>query len=152
MKNFYQKGFTIMEALILVAVIGLIVLIVLPQFSKIRENQVLKTGVQDILSSIDKARSKTLSSLNSSEYGVHFQADKVIIFKGIVFSDISPDNETINIISPASITNISLVGGGSDIYFNRLLGVPSKTGTVTIATTNYNKIITISATGVASSN
>lgn len=141
-----------MEALILVAVLGLIVLIILPQFSKIRENQVLKAGVQDTLSSINKARGKTLSSLNSSEYGVHFQSDKVIIFKGKIFSALSPDNETINIITPASISNISLVGGGSDIYFNRLLGVPSATGAITISTTSYNKIITISATGVASSN
>lgn len=141
-----------MELLIIFAVIGILALIVLPQFSKIRENQVLKTGVQDILSSIDKAHSKTLSSLNSSEYGVHFQSDKVIIFKGTVYSDISPYNETINIISPANISNISLSGGGSDVYFSRLLGVPSKTGAVTISSTSYNKIITISATGVASSN
>ncbi len=141
-----------MEALILVAVIGVLVLIVLPQFSKIRENQVLKSGVQDTLSAIDKARTQTLSSLNSSEYGVHFQSSKVIIFKGTVFSAVSPDNETINIMSPASISNISLSGGGSDVYFNRILGVPSKTGTITISTTSYNRIITILATGVASSN
>lgn len=152
MKDFYQKGITTMELLIIFAVFGLLALIVIPQFSKIKENQVLKTGVQDILSSIDKARSKTLSSLNSSEYGVHFQADKVIIFKGTAFSALDVNNESVNIVSPASISNIALSGGGSDIYFSRLLGAPSKTGTVTISSTSYNKIITISATGVASSN
>src|SRR3989344_1027883 len=106
MKNFYQKGITIIELLIVIVVIGIMALIVLPQFSYIKENQVLKNGVSDILSSIDKARGQTLSSLNSSEYGVHFESDKVIIFKG----------------------------------------------TVTLSTTNYSKIITISATGVGSSN
>ncbi|MEK7219455.1 MAG: hypothetical protein AAB687_02145 [Patescibacteria group bacterium] len=141
-----------MEVLILVAVLGLIVLIVLPQFSKIRENQVLKNAVGDVLSSINKARGQTLSSLDSSEYGVHFQANKVIIFKGTAYSAISPDNEMVNIVTPASISNISLSGGGSDVYFSRLLGAPSKTGTVTISSTSYNRIITISATGVASSN
>lgn len=153
MKNFYQKGMTIMELLVIVTVIGILVLIVLPQFSKIRENQVLKSGVQDILSSINKARAQTLSSLDSSEYGIYFQIDKVIIFKGIDFSENSPDNEIINIVSPASITNVILndVGGSSgNLYFNRLSGSPSKTGDVTISTTSYSKIITISATGVAS--
>src|SRR3989338_4195149 len=132
MKNFYQKGITIIELLIVIVVIGIMALIVLPQFSYIKENQVLKNGVSDILSSIDKARGQTLSSLNSSEYGVHFESDKVIIFKGTVFSAIAPDNE--------------------NIYFNRLSGSPSVTGTVTLSTTNYSKIITISATVVGSSN
>ena len=152
MKNFYQKGITIIELLIVIVVIGIMALIVLPQFSYIKENQVLKNGVSDILSSIDKARGQTLSSLNSSEYGVHFESDKVIIFKGTVFSAIAPDNENIDLTSPATISAITLGGGGSDIYFNRLSGSPSVTGTVTLSTTNYSKIITISSTGVGSSN
>jgi Tfp pilus assembly protein FimT len=154
-KNFYIGGVTIMELLAVMAVIGVLVLIVLPQFSKIKENQVLKNGVQDILSSINKARTQTLSSLNSSEYGVHFQADKVIIFKGTVFSAVASDNEEIDIISPASISDVQL-GAGSpstgDMYFSRLSGNPSTTGTVTISTTNFSKVITISATGTASVN
>ena len=152
MKNFYKKGISVIELLVVLAGIGLLVAIVLPQFSKIRENQVLKNGVADILSSIDKARAKTLSSFNSSEYGVHFQSDKVIIFKGKIFSDVAPDNEAIDITTPAIISDISLTGGGVDIYFSRLSGVPSATGTVTIITTSYSKVITISATGVASVN
>src|SRR3989337_2984635 len=117
MKNFYQKGITIIELLIVIVVIGIMALIVLPQFSYIKENQVLK-------------------------YGVHFESDKVIIFKGTVFSAIAPDNENIDLTSPATISAITLGGGGSDIYFNRLSGSPSVTGTVTLSTTNYSKIIT----------
>ncbi|HBA45569.1 TPA: hypothetical protein DCZ09_00620, partial [Candidatus Nomurabacteria bacterium] len=44
MKNFYQKGITIIELLIVIVVIGIMALIVLPQFSYIKENQVLKNG------------------------------------------------------------------------------------------------------------
>lgn len=155
MKNFYNKGISVVELLIVFAVLAVIFLIMLPQFSKIREQQVVKSAVGDILSSLNKARSQTLSSLNSSEYGVHFQSDRVIIFRGAVFSAGDANNETINIITPASITNVTLnlvsaIPG--EIYFNRLSGSPSKTGAVTISTPNYSKIITISATGVASSN
>ena len=154
MKNFYKKGITIIELLVVLAVLGIIFSIVIPQFSKMRENQVLKNGVQDILSSFDKARSQTLASLNSSEYGVHFEADKIIIFKGIdFFTRDTAKDETINIITPATISNVEL-GDGSPIsgnmYFNRLFGKPSTTGTITISTTNYSKKITIWATGVVS--
>ena len=154
MKNIYKRGITIIELLVVLAVLGIIISVVTPQFSKIRENQVLKSGVQDVLSSLDKARSQTLASLNSSEYGVRFEADKIIIFKGAGFSS-SSDNEIIDIITPASITNVALGCTPPipcDIFFNRLSGSPSTTGTVTISTTNYFKIITIWATGVASVN
>lgn len=154
MKNYYKKGITVIELLVVLAVLGIIFSVVIPQFSKIRENQVLKSGVQDILSSLNKARSQTLASLNSSVYGVHFEADKIIIFKGTDFStrDTAKD-ETINIITPATISNVTLnlvsdVDG--EMYFNRLSGGPSKTGTITVFTTNYSKIIRISATGTAS--
>ncbi|MEO5635262.1 MAG: type II secretion system protein [Candidatus Paceibacterota bacterium] len=155
MKNFYKKGFTLIEVLIVIAIVGLLIAIVLPKFSKIRENQVFKGAILDTISSINKAKGETLSSISSSEYGVHFQSDKVIIFKGKVFSSGASDNETIIITSPASITNVTLggVSGTSGaIYFNRLTGAPSATGTITIATSNYSKIVTISATGSASSN
>ena len=154
MKNFYQKGISIGEVLVVVAVLAIIFLITIPQFSKSRELQTLKGGVQGILSSIDKARIETLSSLNSSVYGVHFQSDKVIIFTGTVFSSGAVSNENISFTSPASITNVTFGGVSSasgNVYFNRLSGAPSTTGTVTISTTSYSKIITISATGVASS-
>jgi len=56
MRNFYQKGITVVELLVVIAVLGIIFSVVLPQFSKIRENQVLKNGVEDLLSSINNAR------------------------------------------------------------------------------------------------
>lgn len=150
-----NKGITIIELLVVLAVLGIIFSIVLPQFSKVKENQVIKNAVESVLSSIDKAHSETLSSLNSSEYGVHFQSDKVIIFTGKVFSGGASNNETINIITPASISNVTLggvSGVSGDVYFNRLSGVPNQTGTITISSTSYSKIITIGATGISSVN
>ncbi len=155
MKNFYKNGITAIELLVVIAVLGIIVSIMIPQFSKIRENQVLKSSASDILSSLNKAKSQTLASKNSSSYGVHFQSDKVIIFKGIIFSADDTNNEIINIITPANISNVTLdgVNGSSgDIYFSRLSGIPNKTGAITVSTASFSKIITISATGAASIN
>ncbi len=153
--SFCRRGISVVELLVVLAVIGMIVLVVLPRFSKIRENAVLKSAVDDVLSSVNKAKSETLSSLNSSEYGVHFQSDKVIIFKGKVFSAGAAGNETVSITTPASITNVTfggVSGASGDMYFNRIYNAPSTTGTITISTSSYSKIITIYAAGVASSN
>lgn len=141
-----------MEVLIVISVLAIIFSIIIPQFSKTRELQVLKSAVSDILSAINKSQANTLASVNSSSYGVHFGSDEVIIFKGTVFSAGSADNEVINIISPAAISTIALAGGGSNVFFNRLSGTPSVTGSIVVSSTNFTKTITISATGSASVN
>ncbi|KKT01029.1 MAG: hypothetical protein UV76_C0003G0005 [Candidatus Nomurabacteria bacterium GW2011_GWA2_43_15] len=155
MINHYKRGMTIVELLVVIAVLGIIFSIVLPQFSKTREMQTQKSAVGDVLSVLERARSQTLASVDSSEYGVRFQSDRVIIFKGKIFSVDDVNNQTINITAPANISNVTLggiSGDSGDMYFNRLSGMPSKTGTVTVSTTSYSKIITISATGASSVN
>ena len=144
-----------MEILVVVSVIGILVLIALPQFSKMKENQVLKNTIGEVSSTLHNAQSQSLASVNSSEYGVRFQSNQIIIFTGKVFSSGASDNKIINITSPSSISNVTLNGvsaSSGDLYFERLSGVPSKTGTITISTPSASKIITISATGAVSLN
>lgn len=155
MQNFYKKGMSVVEILITIAILTIIFLITIPQFSKMRENQVLKNAVGDITSSMNNAQAQSLASVDSSEYGVRFQSDRIIIFKGKIYDVNSAENKTVNIISPASISNVTLAGVSStegDLYFERLSGVPSKIGTITISTSSLSKIITISSTGSFSLN
>lgn len=148
----FKKGFTLFEIIIAISILVIMLVVTLPKFSEFRLVQVQNATITDILSSLDKARSDTLNSLDSSSYGVHFETSKVVIFKGTSYSILDANNQDIIFASPASITNISFSGGGSDIYFSRLSGTPNKTGTLTITTGNYSKTITIGATGIFSSN
>ena len=155
MKYIYKKGFSIVETIVVVAVLVLIISVVLYSLSTLKKSQAMKNAVGDVLSSIDKARSMSFASVNSTTYGVHFQSDKVVVFSGSTYSSSASDNDDINITSPASITNVtlnSLSGTSGDIYFTRLLGVPSKTGSVTITVGTNTKFITIATTGNASVN
>ena len=148
----FKKGYTVLEILIVLAVLSLLISIFLPSFQRIRSNSVLKSTASNIFSALDKARSQGLSSVNSSEYGVHFETQKIVIFKGTVFSPSDINNEEIPITMPAYISLISLTGGAVDLYFDRLSGAPNKTGTVTVSVSSSSKIITISATGAVSMN
>lgn len=155
MKKNYQKGITAIELMIVVLIFGVLTALAMPQFSNIKERQVLAGGVGEITSALEKAKSKTLASLESSEYGVHFQADKVVIFKGTSYSASASTNESKTILTPASITNVTFggsSGSSGDVYFDRLSGVPNTTGTITIGTTNYSEVVTIGATGIISQN
>lgn len=154
MKNYTKKnkGFTLIEILIVVGILAVLIAVVSPAFSTMRNNEVLKSTTADIVSAIDKARSQTLASVNSLEYGVHFESSKIVIFQGTTYSSGDANNEDIFISSPASISNINLTGGAVDVYFDRLSGAPSKTGTITVSVSSSTKTITISTTGAVSTN
>lgn len=148
----FKKGFTLVEMLIILAILTILIIVALPSFTTMRNNQILKTTASEVFSALDKAKSQALSSVNSSEYGVHFETNKIVIFKGTIYLSLDPNNEDILISSGASISNINLTGGAIDLYFDRLSGAPNKTGTVTISVSSLSKIVTISATGAASMN
>lgn len=148
----FKKGFTLIEMLVILAILAILIIVVLPSFSTMRDNQILKTTVSEALSVLDKAKSQSLSSVNSSEYGIHFESDKIVIFKGTTYSSSDVNNEDFLISSGVSISSVNLTGGAVDIYFDRLSGVPNKTGSVTISVSSTSKIVTISATGTASMN
>lgn len=153
MKNFSQKGITLWEVLIVIAIMAIMATIVLPGFAKIKKVQVLKSSTEQIVSIIGKARSQTIASLNSSSYGVHFETDKVIIFTGVNFFSEDPNNQEIILTAPATISEINFSDSSSEIYFYRLSGMPNVTGTITVSAPGLSsKTITISATGFASSN
>ncbi len=147
MKNFFQKGITAVETLIVISIIVLIIGIVIPRFADMRNAQILQNSTLDVYNALNKARSNTLAGLNSQSYGVHFSTNQVIIFQGTTYDSSSASNEIINLDSRSSISTISLSGGGSDIYFNRIYGKPNKTATLTISVGSFTKNVSVGALG-----
>lgn len=156
MKNKKNTGVTFIEILIVVAIIGVISSIVFINLSQFRNEQVLKNTAVDIVSLLNKARSNTLSSLNSTNYSVHFEQGQVVLFVGPIYSASNVTNEpmvfstAVMIVIPSGIN----LGGGADVTYKRLTG-DTIGGTITIQLVSdavKQKTITISPTGVASVN
>lgn len=150
-----SKGFTIVEMLIVLAIMGILLTIVTGVFSKATGRMALDKKTAIILSILEQARSQTLSAKGASEYGVHFEATKVVLFTGPIYSVSSASNVIEPVGQLVSIGNISLAGGGSNVVFNRLTGETGQSGSVTIslvASSTQSKTITIFPTGLALSN
>lgn len=125
-------GFSIIETLVVLSFLVLIVAVVTPRLGDFRENQVIRSSVSEVATSIEKARHQSLSGLGDTAYGVHLSEDEVVIFEGTSYSAGDPDNKSISILEPAQITNIVFSGGVTSFYFDRLTGIPSATGSFDI--------------------
>ncbi|MEI7688807.1 MAG: prepilin-type N-terminal cleavage/methylation domain-containing protein [Candidatus Nomurabacteria bacterium] len=155
--KYKSSGFTLMEILIIIAIVTVISSIVLFNLSNFRNEQDLKNAEMEIVSLLDKARQNTLSSVNSNNYSVHFEVDKAVLFSGSIYSALDSSNEKINFnanVSIPAIDGINLGGGGNDVTFERLTG-ETMGGTLILrlkSDASKQKTITINKTGLISSN
>jgi len=145
------KGFTLLEILISIAVISIVSVLVVSGFSSFRESAQLNEAQSQILGIFRDARNRTLSSEKNTQYGVHFETSRVVLFSGSSYNSDLPSNEPYLFPFLTRISSISL-GGPVDIVFARLTGATSASGTVTIesiSNTAKTKIITILSSGIA---
>lgn len=150
-----KRGFTAIELLVGIAVIAVIFSIATGPLKSFRDSQILASDTENILSILKEARSQTIFSKNSSQYGVHFESGRAVLFQGTVFGEPNANNKEFRLNSNLSISNWSLNGGGQDVIFKRLTGTTDQFGTVTAALKNNPakvKIINISETGIAGAN
>ncbi len=155
--GFYSKkvGFTAIEVLVAFAVVLVIFSIALNPLRSFRDNQLLASETENIVTLIKEARSQTVFSKNSSQYGVHFESGRAVLFPGTVFSEPNSANKEVKLHGGLSVSDWSLNGGGQDVVFERVTGKTDEYGTVTVSLKNNPakvKIITIGETGIAGAN
>ncbi len=145
-----QRGFSAGELIVVVAVMALISVIIMSGFISFRKNQALVLDTSTIIETLRQARNQTLSSKNSSTYGVHFASSKITLFTGSTYSSGSGSNQDFILSSTDTILTISLSGGGSDVVFQKLSGETAQNGTVTVSSpsSSQTKTVTIYKTGV----
>lgn len=158
MKALYTKGVSFIEIVIVIAVIGILVAIVVPSLTLFRNEQALRNTTADIVSLLNEARTNTISSINSSQYGVYFESGRAVLFVGSTFTEPNATNKEVefsNAVTIPSSGGISLSGSGSSIVFSRISGDTSNYGTIIVqlvSDTSRSKTITIGKTGRVSTN
>ena len=148
---FKKRGYTAIEILLVIGIMGILMSIVGLSFSSFRNSNILSIEVENIVSLISQARNDTLSSKNDTVYGVHVEGGRVVLFDGATFSEPDPENIEILLYSSVTLTDISLGGNGTDIIFKRLSGKTDGHGTMLLVLTNATttrKTITIYSTGL----
>jgi len=147
-----QRGFMVLEIVIAVAIIAIVASIILGQVITFRRQAALATEAEHLLTILERARTETLASKNSLNYGVYFTATAVTLFSGESYVAGAGGNEVINLGS--SVELIAIDFAGNQVVFERLTGAPSGSGSITLALTADNtkiKQIVVGSSGIASS-
>ncbi|MBI2100754.1 MAG: type II secretion system protein [Candidatus Vogelbacteria bacterium] len=136
-----KRGFTLLEFLIVVGIIALLTSLVLWPFANFRDEKLLDGAAEDILTFLNEARTRTLSSDGATAYGVYFESAKMTLV---------PDNKEVVWPNRLTISEIALTGGGATLMFKRLTGATAESGTVTVSLVSDNsrqRVIAVSAAG-----
>ena len=121
------------ELVVVLAVIALLSFMGMVSFSRFRQTSALDSTKQDVLAALLEARTLALSSNGAQTYGVHFETNRVIRFAGTTYATGTSGNVPYSFDKRVRMVRLTLSGGGSDIYFKRLTGEASKTGTLVVA-------------------
>ncbi|HEY4493385.1 MAG TPA: prepilin-type N-terminal cleavage/methylation domain-containing protein [Candidatus Paceibacterota bacterium] len=130
-----KRGFTIMELALVLAIIALLAFMGISALTRFRSSALLDQTHAEIVTALNEARGMTLASKEGDVYGVHFEANEIVRFKGSSYATSSPNNASTTLDARVRIESIDIVSG-HDVVFQRLTGATANTGTVVVVVTS----------------
>lgn len=145
MQHTATQGFTFVELLLVITILGLIVGLAVPFYQSFQVTSQLDNSTQEIVQALRRAQSQAMASEAYIAHGVHFEQSRYILFRGTTFSPADPFNETVDLPPTVIISAMST----ADVQFSRVQGVAGQAASLTVSTTNgESNGITISVAGV----
>lgn len=139
-----QQGFTLIEVLLSVAIIGLLVGMSLPVYETYARRNELDVTTQGAVSMFRRAATYARGVNENAAWSVRIETDKMTLYQGTDYANRDTATDE-TIVIPASITS-SYTG---DVQFAKLTALPSPTGSMTLtSTTNDTRTITLNAKGM----
>ena len=154
-QNFFKRinnsnGYSLVEMVVAIAIVVVVISIITSTFVGFSNQQSLEKDIDVVQSYVEKARQQTLSSKNTSQFGVHFATTSVTLFQGTVYAS-SPSTTVYNLSSKVMMASSSIASLANDIYFQKISGEPNATATITfnLVGSNNTKSVIIYATGLS---
>jgi len=121
-------GFTFVEVLLVIGILGIIVGLAIPFYQSFQISSRLDDTTQEAIQTLRRAQLKAMASEDFSDFGVHFEPQRFVLFKGDAYNPADLLNETVNLPSVLSISPVA------DIVFSAIKGAVGGTASITIQT------------------
>lgn len=131
----YEKGFTFIEIMVVVAIVLLLSAIAIVSLSAMQERLVLNAAVNDLVFHLEESKSRAVAGVQGQPHGIYFAADYYVQFLG---SEYDPNNSanTIHAIDPRLELSADILGGEDSIIFSRITGATENSGLITVTVKN----------------
>lgn len=123
-----MKGLSAIEFLIASFVVVILAALIAAAFFSFRDAQELSRATESLQTLMVEARSRTLSSENASQFGVHIETGRAVLFRGASFTEGAPDNK--DVLFPARVEAYSITFPQGNVVFERLTGRADSSGEV----------------------
>jgi prepilin-type N-terminal cleavage/methylation domain-containing protein len=145
MMNFskFSRGYTLVELIAVVAIISILMVIIIPSFTDFRRNSQLNVAAMNLVTLLNKARTLSISGKNDTQYGVHLEASKAVLYRGATYVSNASTNETYSFDSGLSLSSITINGGGSEVLFDRWTGATNNDASMVLSVTGTSKSTTL---------
>ena len=137
-----KKSFTLIELILVIAILGILAGLGLPFLITFKTNQDLDNTSEELVSALRKAQTRAISSEKDSSWGVNFsQPYRYILFRE-KFSLHDPENEVYEYSR-----NIYLTVLRNEVKFSKLKGQIDKEFIIDLTSFNKKRRITINQEG-----
>ena len=136
-----QRGVTMLELLVAIAIFGLLAFLIAPSFALLRKNVALGNAGQELQSALRLAQNRAFVAQGGAgaSHGIQLESDRYIILGG---------SQPQTIYLPHGVTVSG--GAGQTITFTRLTGLPDSAQDVVLAAGSDSKMVRVDASGLIS--
>lgn len=149
-----QRGFTLIEILVVVGIIGLFIGLSIPQLRSFQQVSHLENVNKEVIAALRLAQSKTLASQGALQYGVYFDVvstpNQYVLFQGSSYAARDIPKDEITVFKEAVEISSLVLEGANEVVFVRLTGQASAQGAITfrlVKDPSRTKIVSILASG-----
>ncbi len=146
-----RRGFTLVELVMVVAIIGVLAALAVPRFALASNRYRAKLGADRVMRDIAYARARAIS-LGAQQTINFYSASTSYTIVGMQNPDAPAKPYTVALTAePYRCTKLEINFGGTETLTFNGFGVPTAGGTVTVQAGGYQCVVTVAAgTGVGS--
>ena len=127
----FTFGFTLIEVLLTVALLGVISGIGTPVYQSFQNRNDLNIAAQTVVQSARRAQLLSQSQSGDSSWGIYIATSTVTVFRGSSY-----DAREVSLDEDVLISSSIVISGTDEYIFSKLSGEPSSIGTTTLTSLN----------------
>ena len=131
--RFSVLGFTVLEMVIVLAILIVISVVAISPFDQFRQTKLLIDSTEMVKSTFETAQSKTRASAEGDRYGVYILEDELVLFSGSEYDPEDSSVRTVSLPDGVLVSEVDLVSETDRVVFERLTGEPDNFGTLTVS-------------------